>query len=685
MLPRILLPALAVMHVAAGPLLAQSVPDAVGYQGRLADQMGQPVADGPYQVQFKLYSVENGGVAFWTSPVTTVTTTGGLFSTRLQPLAATDLVTYTDVWLEAWAGDPLSALSPRTKLSSAPFALRAGDLSLPFSRSIATAGNAFQITNTGSGMSGYFLITNTASTSSAVYGRTDGTGSAVKGLNTGAGVAGWFEIDNPTSNIPALYAKTNGSDAAMWASSAAAGDAIGGYTTGTFRAGSFTISNSGNTKDAVYATTNGTGDVIHAYTSGDTGSNAGYFQINNPANASAALYAQTNGSGDAVYGYTGGPTGSNAGYFQINNPANASSALIVTTNGTGRAGTFQHGSGDTDALYVSTAGSGAAVYANTAGTGPAVAGHTSGPTGSSAGYFDIANSSNSSPALYASTNGTGAAVRGYSNGATGSNAAHFQLSRSASTSPAVYVNSNSQGGAISAYSSGSGNDCNAGRFEVDNIYTYGDCLYATTNGHNAAVFARTQGNGQGLYGGSSGAGEALYAVNTGTGWAGYFVVTGLGKGVYITVPQGSTGLNVASGTKNAVVATSSGARLLYTEESTEVWFTDYGFGKLHNGRAAVALDPTFAETVDLTQPYHVFVQLNDLDSAGVGVINKTSAGFEVGELQGGKSNAEFSYRVVAKRRNYATTRLERAPHADEDPNLYPGKAPGLAQRRMSDR
>lgn len=43
------------------------------------------------------------------------------------------------------------------------------------------------------------------------------------------------------------------------------------------------------------------------------------------------------------------------------------------------------------------------------------------------------------------------------------------------------------------------------------------------------------------------------------------------------------------------------------------------------------------------------------------------------ELRSGRSSAQLSYRLVAKRRHHETTRLEPAPWADDDPNLYPEK------------
>lgn len=104
-------------------------------------------------------------------------------------------------------------------------------------------------------------------------------------------------------------------------------------------------------------------------------------------------------------------------------------------------------------------------------------------------------------------------------------------------------------------------------------------------------------------------GLALETVSSDNGWAARFdASTALANGVLITAPQGRPGLLVASGTKSAAVATSQGACTLYTEESAEVWFTDYGFGHLQEGRTVIRIDPLFSETVNLNEPYHVFIQ-----------------------------------------------------------------------------
>lgn len=205
-------------------------------------------------------------------------------------------------------------------------------------------------------------------------------------------------------------------------------------------------------------------------------------------------------------------------------------------------------------------------------------------------------------------------------------------------------------------------------------YSTGDNTAAASGGlfggRNGVIGITKENGGYGVAGydkstsGGAGVRGQTYAAN---GWAGSFY-SDVGNGVYVSAPAGKTGLNVAGGTKNAVVRAEGGSRLLYTEESTEVWFTDYGFGRLQNGVAVIAVDPLFAQTVNLNEPYHVFVQ--PYGDANLYVANRTPTGFEV-RLHDGDPNAEFSYRIVAKRLGYETTRLERAPWADNDPNLYP--------------
>jgi hypothetical protein len=148
--------------------------------------------------------------------------------------------------------------------------------------------------------------------------------------------------------------------------------------------------------------------------------------------------------------------------------------------------------------------------------------------------------------------------------------------------------------------------------------------------------------------------------------------------VYISGASGKVGLSVAGGSKNAVVRTDEGSRLLYSEESSEVWFSDYGFGQLQDGKAVVAIDPLFAQTVNLAEPYHVFVQV--YGDAEVYVSARMPQSFEV-RLRDGDPGVQFSFRLVAKRLGFEDQRLAPAPWADNDPNLYPEQSPTGAPPR----
>lgn len=124
-----------------------------------------------------------------------------------------------------------------------------------------------------------------------------------------------------------------------------------------------------------------------------------------------------------------------------------------------------------------------------------------------------------------------------------------------------------------------------------------------------------------------------------------------------TAPLHVIGDFIATGTKSALVATASyGKRQLYAVESPENWFEDFGRAEIIQGRAVVKLDPIFAETVSTQTDYHIFLTPRG-DCKGLYIANQTARSFEVKELQSGKSNLAFDYRIVAKRKGYEETRL----------------------------
>lgn len=354
-----------------------------------------------------------------------------------------------------------------------------------------------------------------------------------------------------------------------------------------------------------------------------------------------------------------------AGVFGIDNPANDSAALKGHSWGTGAAlGAWAWN--DADAFWANVHGTGDVARLhidNPDNTGTVVNASTNG-LGAGAG-FSIDNPLNSHSALWASTNGSGQAG-GFSTSGSGN---------------AVSATTSGSGTALYAATSGLGNvvflsaDNPDHAGQVIQAVTYGIgsvAHFRTVNPLNSqpTIAAMTVGSTSAGFFKTDGSGAAVHATTSGSGWAGSFDATGSGNGVYISTPAGTTGLTVSGGSKNAVVATSEGARLLYSEESSAVWFTDYGFGRLADGSVFIPVDPLFAETVNLDEPYHVFVQA--YGDAELYVSQRTPAGFEV-RLRAGDPEVEFSYRLVAARRGYEGKRLERAPWADGDPNLYPAQ------------
>jgi hypothetical protein len=362
--------------------------------------------------------------------------------------------------------------------------------------------------------------------------------------------------------------------------------------------------------------TNPINDTITASVPGFTMVNlgtggAGSFKVNKATSAATALQAATNGTGPAIKGTNTG-TGM-GGSFIVNNASSSADGLLAQTNGTGHA------------LRALATGNG------------------------SAGKFENSNPSNGSNALYVTTAGPGNALSVVNTG--GGWAGLFTTTATGVGSKSTVLIQNAGiGSAIEAMTSGPGF---VGSFTTTN-----------TNSQATTVMVEQRGLSYGAginITNSSNIRDALTASTNGFGWAARFVAVGSNaKGLFVET-QGGAGLQVMGGTKNAVVPTSSGARELYTEESSEVWFTDYGFSALRDGRAEVRLDPRFVETVNTKEPYHVFVEA--YGPAQLYVSQRTATGFVVARRDG-DPDVEFSYRIVAKRLGFEAKRLDRAPWAD---------------------
>ena len=146
------------------------------------------------------------------------------------------------------------------------------------------------------------------------------------------------------------------------------------------------------------------------------------------------------------------------------------------------------------------------------------------------------------------------------------------------------------------------------------------------------------------------------------------------------------GACIVAGAKAAAVPFTDGShRILYSVESPESWFEDFGSARLVRGRTRVKLDRGFRGVV--RGAYHVFLSPEG-ECQALYVTNKSAQTFEVRETQGGKSGVRFSYRIVARRKDvaaprFAKVKLPTMPEGADAPIQPPPapKAPKFAEIR----
>lgn len=359
-------------------------------------------------------------------------------------------------------------------------------------------------------------------------------------------------------------------------------------------------------------------------------------------NGTACWGVQGVGTGIGVYGTAsnlassdtrgvqgiGGSTAANGtsygGYFSANNAASGGKSNGV------------YGSGSTTGVYATSSGNG--VYATSTGaSGNAVV-----AKGSGSNFYGV----------WADVGGNGYGIVGSSSGGNGVYGSSTGRTGSTNVAGVYGYEGLSALGSASATNSG----------------VFGTCANCNgvfgTSANFTGVRGAATGGGANTYGGyfSSTKGTGIY-VTTGGITALRAVNPNKANDHYAAVFDGNVRINgsyTATGTKSALVHTTGGDRLMYAEEATQNFFSDQGMATLSNGRAIVTLDSLFAETVNLSKPYMVIVTPLSFETTGLGVGNQTSRGFEVRELNHGKGNFRFSWRVTALRKGYETDRMNTA-------------------------
>lgn len=107
-------------------LAGAEIPQIINYQGRVTDSDSNALPDNTYQVVFTIYNSADAATGVWSSGVQDVLIINGLFNYQLgsnNPLSDT-MFADSSRWLGIQVIDD-SEISPRTQLSSVPYAYHA--------------------------------------------------------------------------------------------------------------------------------------------------------------------------------------------------------------------------------------------------------------------------------------------------------------------------------------------------------------------------------------------------------------------------------------------------------------------------------------------------------------------------------------------------------------------------------
>ncbi len=410
-----------------------------------------------------------------------------------------------------------------------------------------------------------------------------------------------------------------------------------------------TQSFSSSTGNAVSATTSAAGDSgVFASNTASSGSSYGVFGSDSSPSGTAVAAINYAGSGNAygVYGQSNSSTGT--GVF-----------------GTGAIGVSGSGAVGVSGSSSNTSGNGiSGTNTATSGTANGVYGTTTSPSGGgivganlSAGYqaAGVSGASEQGIGVYgytlAADSGAGIGVSGYSPSAGGIGVLGTAYGASV-TGSGYHSTPNTYENGIGVWGDTKSSDGAYGDPPIGVLAT-ADNAFALLAANNAP--ASTEDYPPSI--------STIYAYNSSVAPFGIDIMAAsaaLVNGTQNLFCEMDNGGDLScTGDLATTVPVNGEARnvSLYSMQSTEHWFEDFGSGQLENGAATVRFDVTFSQTVNTGVEYHVFLTPRG-ECEGLYVTAEKADGFEIRELHHGTSNIQFDYRIVAKRKGYENMRLE---------------------------
>jgi len=289
-----------------------------------------------------------------------------------------------------------------------------------------------------------------------------------------------------------------------------------------------------------------------------------------------------------------------------------------------------------------------------------------GGSGTNYGILSSADGDGENYGVKGQATGTNATLRygvyGYSTGDdTDNHGVYGEAFGNSNTNRGVYGVASGDTNNIGVYGTAEGGNDNVGVFGEVAVADDSGAAGFLKNNHDTGIGLIVSGNNQSLYYITDGAGIVStgadlgvvgYATNSGNNVYGGYFLDGNDNYAYVAGRNRGTDYKImGNGSVSTIVSKSSDEEVvMFAPEAPEIFFQDFGQGQLVDGKARIKLDPIFARniTVNDKHPLRVIVQLEG-ECNGVYVTNKTKKGFEVVELQNGKSNVKFTYFVTANR------------------------------------
>jgi hypothetical protein len=678
-------------------------PQLVSYWGAAAGLDGKP-RTGTAGVTFSIYREQLGGTPLWMETQNVALDSNGGYNAQIgatnpEGLPIGLFSSGEARWLEVQVdGQPPAQ---RVLLVSVPYALKAVDAQtlggLPAS-AFALAGT------TATTAPGAHASVASAAPPASPGGKanTAQTGTDI----TGSGTAGYLPVFTAASTIADSVIVQKSGDVGVGVTpsstvklsvSNSAGDGIEGISSSTSGAGveGSATATTGTTYGVFGLNASSTGTGVAGQATAANGITTGVVGISASSQGAgvSGTVTATTGSPYGVYGSSASSNG--YGIFGTNTATTGYATAVYGTSasGVGVWGNSTAPSGYAYGVYgAASSPNGFGVYGNASsatGTTYGVAGYTSSPNGVGTLGYSYATSGGTTgvEGLVSSTSGT--AVYGDSTATTGSTYGVYGTVASTS-GVGVYGSSTASSGKTYGVEGVTYSSAGAGIYG-ETLASSGTSLgiLGQASGDTNIGVAGTQliystiggevmANGEGLWGdtyvGNVGVlataddAEALAAYNSATNVATMFVEnqTDASSNAIVLATYSDYGgfcdifvngnLSCSGSVGGHAVIDQTHEVALYSVQAADNWMEDAGSGQLHGGIATVTLDAAYAQTVNTTVDYHVFLTPNG-DCKGLYVTQKSPTSFEVHELGGGTSSIAFDYRIMARRKGYEDVRL----------------------------